>query len=321
MIDAIELLYRMARIRRIEENISAKYSEQSMRCPTHLSIGQEAPAAVTGILLKTTDYAVSTHRGHAHYLAKGGDLKAMLSEIYGKQTGCSRGRGGSMHLIDLAVGFQGTTAIVGNSIPIGIGLGLACQLDGTSNLSCIFIGDGATEEGVFYESVNFAAVRHLPVLFICENNLYSVYSPLPVRQPVDRKIHELVAAMGVDSTVVDGNDALESYRVIENAIQLIREGRGPQFVELSTYRWLEHCGPNYDNDLPYRSENEFLRWKKKDPIELLFSRLRSENKMTIAKYDEMLSVIDNEITEAFAYAENSSFPDAREAYIDEYWVS
>jgi len=308
------------RIRTVEESIADKYSQQKMRCPTHLSIGQEAPAAAAGMLLKTTDVAVSTHRGHAHYLAKGGDLKSMIAEIYGKETGCSRGRGGSMHLIDLSVGFQGTTAIVGNSIPIGVGLGFACQLDGSSNISCIFVGDGAIEEGIFYEAVNFAAVKNLPILFICENNLYSVYSPLEVRQPLDRKIHEMVHAMGVESCFVDGNDAIASYQTIDSAIKSIRAGDGPQFVELSTYRWREHCGPNYDNDLPYRCEEEFSNWKQRDPIQLLLSKLIKDKTLSNETYNEMQLKIDDEVNEAFAYAESSPFPDKSEAYIDEYWL-
>lgn len=309
------------RIRSVEEEIAGRYSQQQIRCPTHLSIGQEAPAVAVGSLLKKTDYAVSTHRGHAHYLAKGGDLKSMLAELYGKETGCSRGRGGSMHLVDLSVGFQGTTAIVGNSIPIGIGLGLACQLDGDTNISCIFVGDGATEEGVFYEAVNFAAVKKLPILFICENNLYSVYSALKVRQPKERVIHKLTQVMGVESHSVDGNDVIASSQIIENAINLIREGKGPQFVELSTYRWREHCGPHYDNDLAYRTEEEFLRWKSRDPIQVLRSKLVSENNLSDEQYSNMQLKINSEVEEAFNFAEVSIFPNQTEAYVDEYWTN
>ena len=177
-ITSLKLLKTIMRIRAIEEKIASKYSENKMRCPTHLSIGQEAGPAAISECLSNNDFAVSTHRGHAHYLAKGGDLKSMISEIYGKVTGCSRGKGGSMHLIDKKVGFMGTSAIVGNSIPIGVGLALSCQLKKEKNISVIYLGDGAIEEGVFYESLNFAILRNLRVLFVCENNLYSVYSPL-----------------------------------------------------------------------------------------------------------------------------------------------
>ena len=192
MQDLKERLYiEMYRIRAVEEMIAFKYPEGKMRCPTHLSIGQEAVPAAYSLLINNSDFAVSTHRGHAHYLGKGGDLKSMIAEIYGKKTGCSKGKGGSMHLIDLNVNFMGTSAIVGNSIPVGVGLGLSIELNKTDQISCIFLGDGAIEEGVFYESLNFAAVRNLPILFICENNLYSVYSPLSVRQPKNRIIAEI----------------------------------------------------------------------------------------------------------------------------------
>jgi len=169
-----ELLFQMKRIRRVEEQIAARYPEGRMRCPTHLSTGQEAVAAAVGKALRRDDLAVSGHRAHAHYLGKGGDLKAMIAEIYGKVGGCSRGRGGSMHLIDVSVGFEGSTAIVANSIPVGVGMALAAKLKKSGQVSCVFFGDGAVEEGVFYDSVNFAVVKQLPVLFLCENNLYSV---------------------------------------------------------------------------------------------------------------------------------------------------
>ena len=319
--DLVELLYRMARIRAVEECIAGRYSEQTMRCPTHLSIGQEAVAAVTGMVLRNEDYAVSTHRGHAHFIGKGGNLKAMIAEIYGKVDGCARGRGGSMHLIDTSSGFMGTTAIVGNSIPIGVGLGLACKLDGGGRVICVFLGDSAVEEGVFYEAANFAAVKKLPVVFICENNLYSVYSPLSVRQPEGRRIFEMVDAMGVPAAEGDGNDAREAYCVIEKAVELVRSGAGPQFVELATYRWREHCGPNYDNDLSYRTEEEFLRWKDRDPITQLSSQLMEEGLVDEKRLLDMKNRIDTEIQEAFAFAESAPFPDPSEAYVDEYFCT
>ena len=182
----------MYRIRSVEEEISKRYSEGKMRCPTHLSIGQEAVPSAFSQIAKKNDFAVSSHRGHAHYLAKGGNLKSMLAEIYGKKTGCSGGKGGSMHLIDLAVNFMGTSAIVGNSIPVGVGLGMSAKIKNTKQVSFIFFGDGAIEEGIFYESINFAIVKKLPVVFICENNLYSVYSPFSVRQPKGRSIFKKI---------------------------------------------------------------------------------------------------------------------------------
>src|SRR3989338_8942754 len=208
----INLLYQMLRIRMIEESLAENYSKQKMRTPVHLSIGQEAVAVASGAVLQKTDYAVSTHRGHAHYLAKGGNLNAMIAEIHGKVTGCCRGRGGSMHLIDQSVGFMGSTAIVGNTIPIGVGLGLSIQLSGDDRISCIYLGDGAVEEGVFYESLNFAVLKKLPVLFVCENNSYSVYTPFHKRQPINRRISDFVCAMGAKTDLVeDGYNVLACY--------------------------------------------------------------------------------------------------------------
>ena len=314
----LRLLRHMHRIRAVEERIAARYSEGKMRCPTHLSVGQEAVAAAIAECVQSTDFAVSTHRGHAHYLAKGGDLKAMVAELYGKATGCSKGKGGSMHLVDLSVGFMGTSAIVGNSIPVGVGLALSAQLKGTDQISCIFFGDGTVEEGVFYESVNFAAVRRLPVLFICENNLYSVYSPLSVRQPKGRSIAAMVSAMGVNVAEGDGNDALECHKILGAAAKAVRSGQGPLFLEFSTYRWREHCGPYFDNDIGYRSQEEFEQWQSKDPIHQLEESLRQQDPSSATSFQAILSEVEAEIAEAFDYAERSPFPLAEEAYIGIY---
>ena len=314
-----ELLYQMVRIRTIEEEIAHRYSDQEMRCPTHLSTGQEAVPAAISMIFTPNDYAVSTHRGHAHYLGKGGNLKKMIAEIYGKVDGCSRGRGGSMHLIDTSVGFMGTTAIVGNSIPIGVGLALAIKLDNSKNISCVFVGDGAIEEGVFYEAANYAAVKKLPILFICDNNLYSVYSPMSVRQPKNRCIFEMVNSIGVPSREADGNDVIEVYKTISASVKMIRDGSGPQFLEFSTYRWREHCGPNFDNDLPYRNESEFLLWKGKDPISILLSQLLKSGEISDKGFIDVQNKINEEVKEAFDYAKLSPYPDQSEAYIDKYY--
>jgi pyruvate dehydrogenase E1 component alpha subunit len=309
-----ELLRRMKRIRHVEEQIAARYHESKMRCPTHLSVGQEAVAAAVGFALRPDDFAVSSHRAHAHYLGKGGSLEAMLAEIYGKQTGCCLGRGGSMHLIDLDVGFAGSSAIVASSIPVGVGLALSVQLLGTDQLSCVFLGDGAVEEGAFYESVNFAALRKLPVLFVCENNLYSVYSPMQVRQPPGRKIHEMVRAIGISAGDGDGNDVEAVYRQAVDAVGSIRRGQGPRFLELYTYRWREHCGPNYDNDIGYRSEAEFLCWKAKDPISRYETYLTQTRRLSPAGIEAMQKEIEVEVNAAFEFADASPFPAAGEAY-------
>lgn len=311
---AVRLLHGMKRIRCAEEGIAERYPEGRMRCPTHLSIGQEAAATGVGLTLEHTDLAVSTHRAHAHYLAKGGSLKAMLSEIYGKATGCSRGRGGSMHLIDRSVGFMGSTAIVANSIPIGVGLALSLQLRKSSALSVVFLGDAAVEEGTFYESVNFAVVRRLPVLFVCENNLYSVYSPLRVRQPPDRAIFRMVEAIGLPTAFADGNDPIAVYQTACGAVGHIRRGGGPFFVELATYRWREHCGPSYDNQLGYRAEEEFLSWKARDPVRRFEEALLAQGALDLPAVRRMDEEIHAEVQEAFDFAERSPFPAAGDAF-------
>ena len=314
----MEIYRRMELIRCVEETIAERYNEEQMRCPTHLSIGQEAVAAAVGVALRSDDYAVSTHRSHGHYLGKGGDVPKMIAEIYGKATGCSKGRGGSMHLIDTEVGFMGSTAIVSNSIPIGAGLGLSIQLNKTDQISCIFLGDAAVEEGVFSETVNFCAQRKLPVLFICENNFYSVYSPLEVRQPEKRSIAKMVNSMGIPSYEGDGNDAFSIYSNVINLLTKIREKGGPAFIEYETYRWREHCGPNYDNDIGYRTEEEFLSWKKKDPIPRMRDSLIGENICTENEIFKIQKLVKEEVLEAFIFAINSPFPDPQEAFESEY---
>jgi TPP-dependent pyruvate/acetoin dehydrogenase alpha subunit len=303
-------IYRMMQLIRLtEQEIAARYNEGEMRCPTHLSIGQECTPAVLSQLLDVDDLAVSTHRAHAHYLGKGGCLKSMLAEIYGKVTGCSKGRGGSMHLIDQSVGFKGSTAIVGNTIPIGVGLALSKKIQKKTGIAVVFLGDGATEEGVFYESANFAATQQLPVLFVCENNLYSVYSSLSVRQPAGRKIHEMVKGLGLNSYNADGNDVLSAYDTLQQAINSIKTGRGPAFVELSTYRWLEHCGPGYDNDIGYRTEQEFLDWKAKDPIVRFESTIIGQGLVTKGQLTAIFQEVSEQINVAFDYAKLSEFPE------------
>ena len=312
------LLHQMKRIRFVEEEIARRYPEGKMRCPTHLSIGQEAVAAGGGFALRRDDLAVSGHRAHAHYLAKGGNLPAMIAEIYGKATGCARGKGGSMHLIDEAVGFKGSTAIVGGTVPVGVGLAYAIKIKGGDQVSCVFLGDAVAEAGVFFESVNFAALKNLPVLFVCENNLYSVYSPLKVRQPQGRRIHRMVEGMGVASAAGDGNDAIGVYKLVSSAISEIRLGGGPRFLEFETYRWREHCGPFYDNDLGYRTEAEFQEWKAREPIGRLESDLLRRGVITPSDIEPMEADIEREIAHAFDFAEASPFPEAQDAFRDLY---
>ena len=314
---ALEIHKKIFLIRETEEKIAEEYSNQKMRCPVHLSIGQEAVSAALSHFLNNQDFAVSTHRGHAHYIAKNGNLKKMIAEIYGKVTGCSKGKGGSMHLIDKSVGFYGTSAIVGNSMPVGVGLSFTLLKSKNKNLSTVFLGEGATEEGVFYETLNLAAVKKLPTLFICENNFYSVYSPLSVRQPKNRNIKEMVKSIGVSSLESDGNDIKKVFNACKKGINYVRNNRKPFFLIFNNYRWREHCGPNYDNDIGYRTEKEFRNWKKYDPLLNSYDLLKKlgVNKTTIIEIEKKQSL---KIINAFKFAEKSKFPNKKELMKDVY---
>lgn len=305
---AIDLYYQMLRIRMVEEAIAALYPQQEMRCPVHLCIGQEAVATGVCANLKKDDYLMSNHRSHGHYLVKGGDLKAMMAEMYGKITGCAQGRGGSMHLIDLSVGFLGSAPIVASSIPLAVGAALGIKMRGKNNISVVFFGDAAIEEGLFHESINFAVLKKLPVVFVCENNLYSVYTPFSDRQPKGRKIFSLAKAYGIESFQADGNDVLEVCSLSRKAVQKTRNGRGPVFLEFNTYRWREHCGPNYDNHIGYRSEKEFLAWKARCPIKKLERRLLKKGFLNRSIISEFSQKIKLEIDEAVNFAKKSAYP-------------
>ena len=306
-LEILSPLYRsMLRIRLIEEAIAERYSEEKMRCPVHLSIGQEAVPVGVSAALGPEDQAVSTHRCHAHYLAKGGDLDAMLGELHGKATGCCGGRGGSMHLFDLDAGLLVSLPIVASSIPIGVGAALGYRQRGEDRVVVIYLGDASTEEGVFHESANFAALKKLPVIFLCENNLYSVYTGLADRQP-ERPLEALAVAHGMPAERVDGNDVLAVRRATERAANRARAGGGPTMIVADTYRWREHCGPNYDNDIGYRTPAEFEAWKERDPIAVSRESLKAAGLLVdeAALTDEL----EAEIAAAFQRAEAAPFPD------------
>jgi pyruvate dehydrogenase E1 component alpha subunit len=305
--ETVEIFRVCSLIRQTELEISKKYTENKMRCPVHLSVGQEGVPAVLSIYLKKNDYAVSTHRSHGHYICKGGSIKKMVSELYGKSTGCSGGKGGSMHLVDKKNGFMGSSSIVGNSIPVGVGLGLSIKLKKRKNVSIVFLGDAAIETGTFFESLNFTAIKNLPVIFICENNLYSVYTHINDRQPIKRKIYKMVSGIGIKSYYFDGSDPLSFALKLKGIISKVRKKSQPCFIEFSTYRFLEHCGPFNDDNLNYRSKKEIKKWQNKDPYFNLKSILTKnkdlKNKIILLE-NKNLKVIQN----AFKYAEDSNFP-------------
>lgn len=314
------ILYKMLRIRMIEEEIAARYSQGKMRCPTHLSIGQEAVAVMVCEYFKQSDLMVSTHRGHAHYLAKGGDLKRLIAELYGRATGATCGRGGSMNLSDLHAGFVASTAIVGNTVPIGVGLAFAQQLKKNKGITCVFLGDAAVEEGVVYESLNFAVLKQLPVIFVCENNMYSVNTPIRLRQPASRKIHEMAKGIGAKTKHLDGNDVMNSLQGIGDAIHDLREQGGVWFVELETYRYKVHCGPEDDLGTD-RPAAEFEHWLARDPIFLLQNQLVESGQLTVTTVSTWREEIQAEIEQAFEFAENSPFPPADDRFLYQYATS
>lgn len=303
----IEGLFRsMLRIRRIEEAIAERYAEQEMRCPVHLSIGQEAVAVGVCAALRQSDGVFSGHRAHAHYLAKGGDLKAMLAEIYGRENGCCRGVGGSMHMVDLEAGFLGSVPIVGATVPLAVGAAWAARLRNEDRVIAIFIGDGTFEEGVVHESINFAVLHKLPVLFVCENNLYACYTRLGDRQP-DRPIHGVAAAHGCRTYTADGNDVQAIHEISLAAIAGLRDGGAPAFIECPTYRWREHCGPNLDDNLGYRPMGELADWEASCPVKRIAAQLR-ETCEGSAFVDAAERDIATEIAAAFDFALNGPLP-------------
>ena len=315
---SLKIFYTMLRIRMVEERISELYVEQEMRCPVHLCSGQEAIPAGVCENLGVEDFVFGNHRSHGHYLARGGSLKAMLAEIYGKATGCSGGKGGSMHLVDLSVNIIGTTPIVGGIIPIAVGSAFASFLKNNNEVTVVFLGRGATEEGVFFESLNFAALKKLPILFVSEDNLFSVYSPLNVRQPESRSNLALAQAVGVSSAKGDGNDVTRVWELTDEALSHIRGGKGPYFLELETYRWREHCGPSFDNDLGYREESDYLKWKERCPVENFKKKLIEKGTLDESVSEQMRKDIEIEIEEAFAYAKSSPFPEVSTMYENVY---
>ncbi|MBI4021923.1 MAG: thiamine pyrophosphate-dependent dehydrogenase E1 component subunit alpha [Candidatus Andersenbacteria bacterium] len=297
----------MLRIRLVEERIAVLYPEQEMRCPVHLCIGQEAVAAGVCAVLERRDVVMSGHRAHGHYLAKGGNLKRMMAELFGKAAGCSAGFGGSMHLVDREVNFLGSTPIVASIVPVATGVAWAAKLSHAAHVTVVFTGEAAVEEGVWHESLNFAALRQLPIIYTCENNLYSVYTPLTERQP-DRPLAGLAAAHGVAAWRGDGNDVEAVFELARQARDRVLSGGGPVFLEFATYRWREHCGPNYDNDLGYRSQEEFETWRARDPLRRLERDLRAPGVTSRAKLVALRHEIEREIDEAVAFAKQSPWP-------------
>ena len=298
----------MMRIRLVEETIADLVDQKEIRCPTHLCIGQEAiPAGVCTALL-SNDYVFGGHRSHGHYLAKGGNLRAFMAELFGKSTGCSRGRGGSMHLLAEEVGILGTVPLVAATIPIAVGSALASKLRQDSLVSVSFFGDGATEEGHFHEAINLATLHQLPVIFVCENNLYASHLHISERRAKDN-IFEMVGAYGLPALALDGNDVAIVYSAAVDAIQCARKGGGPTFLECRTYRWRGHVGPAIDTDVGLKRKDELRDWLLKDPLKRARADLLAQG-VSDAALVGIEREIHAEIEDAVQFARTSAYPGA-----------
>mgnify|MGYP001430524999 CR=1 FL=1 len=316
--DRKELFEKMYFIREVENKIAINYPDNEMRCPVHLSTGQEAIAVGICKNLLPHDKILSAHRSHAHYLAKGGNLDSMLGELYGKYMGCVKGKGGSMHLQDLKVGMIASVPIVGSAIPIGVGVAWAKKLKKHNSIVVIFFGEAATEEGVFLESLDFASLHKLPVLFICENNFFSVYSPLYKRQSSTRKITNISRSLGINSKKIDGNDVEKIYLDSKKIIKNIKNGHGPFLLELNTFRHLEHVGPYVDDNLKYRSLQMINKWKKKCPIVNYEKTLINKKILSSKEIINFRNRINKIIDKSFLKVKKSKFPGKIELYKDIY---
>ncbi len=297
--ERLALLHQMLRIRRFEERCVELYSTAAIRGFMHLYIGEEAVAAGVMPALPGDDAVVSTYREHGHALARGVSAESVMAEMLGKVTGCSRGRGGSMHLFDTATRFYGGNAIVGGGIPVALGLALADHLRGRRLVIACFFGDGAVAEGEFHECLNLAALWHLPVLFCCENNRYAMGTAIERAQAVP-DVAGRAGTYGLPAERVDGMDVLAVRVAAQAAADAVRAGEGPYFLELSTYRYRAHSMYAPDR---YRDKAEIARWRERDPIDLLVARMRADGQLTDADLAGLEAGVTAEIEAAIAAAE------------------
>lgn len=310
-----ELLLRLhqclLKVRLAEELLAERYREQEMRTPAHFGTGQEAVAVGVCEALRQTDVVFSHHRCHNHYLAKGGDVYGLAAELYGRADGCSGGRGGSVHLTAPEHGMIATSAILGEMTAVAVGAALAFQMDRKDNIAVTFFGEGAMDEGAFYEALNYASIKRLSVLFVCENNLYATESPLSVRQAPGTDLCERVRAFKVDAWRVDGNDVLEVYQETEKAVARLRRGEGPVFLECMTYRWREHVGPQFDHEVnrTYRSKEEVESWMRRCPVKRSEQRLMELGISSRSELEAMHSRMRTTISETIERARQAPWPD------------
>ncbi len=297
----------LQRIRCVEERIAEIYPSDKIKSPIHLSIGQEAISVGICDNLNRDDVVVGTYRGHALYLAKGGNLNQFMAELFGKTDGCARGKGGSMHMIDMSHNILGSSAVVSTHIPVAMGYAWRLKQQAKGQVIACFFGDGATEEGVFYETLNFASLHKLPILFVCENNGLAIHASIEKRWS-QRNLLSKVAGFGIETAAVTGMDILEIHHKAGAAIEKLRSGSGPQFLECHTYRWRQHVGPNEDFDAGYRTRDEMAPWVANDQVARIAKKL---DEGVRAQID---SQITGEIECAERFAEDSPFPKTQELW-------
>lgn len=308
----IEMYRKMVTIRRFEEKVSKLFAQGSIPGFVHVYIGQEAVAVGVCSALRKDDYITSTHRGHGHCIAKGGDIKRMMAELFGRVTGYCKGKGGSMHIAETEIGILGANGIVGGALPIAPGVAFAAREKGTDRVVVCFFGDGASSQGSFHESLNISSVWKLPIVYVCENNLYANTAPFAIQMNVE---HVAMKAMAYDipETIVDGNDVLAVYKAAEDAVRRARDGKGPTLIECKTYRWHGH----YEGDPEvYRTPDEVLQWKEKDPLPAFKKYLTGNNIVDGSELDRIDKGIMDDVKEAVKFAEGSVEPDVTDALKD-----
>ena len=309
----INMYTTMVRIRKFEEKVGELVAEGKIKTPCHLYIGEEAVAVGVCSALEKEDLVFSTHRSHGHYIAKGGDIKKLMAEIFCKATGCSGGKGGSMHITAPEVGFAGSSAIVGGSIPWAVGVGLASSIRGNGRVAVAFFGDGAVCEGVFYESLNFASLKKLPVIFVCENNFYSTHMP-DIKIHADTRLYKKAQSFNMEGVRIDGNNVIKVFQEAKKAVERAISGGGPTLIECLTYRWRGHVGPSWDLDKPIRPKEEVMWWVNNCPIKRFEGFLLKEGFLSIRDKERIHSEVEKEIMEAVRFAEESPYPDTKGIY-------
>lgn len=312
--DKIDMLYKMMLIRGFEEKVEELFSLNLIHGSTHLYIGQEATAVGACKALNNDDYITSTHRGHGHCIAKGGDVKYMMAELLGRKTGYCKGKGGSMHIADMNIGILGANGVVGGGIPIATGAGLSIKMRGTKQVVICFFGDGAVNQGSFHESLNLASIWNLPVIYIIENNLYGMSMAVSKAVKIER-LADRAKAYNIPGIVMDGNDVIEVYDTVSDAVEKARNGEGPILIESLTYRWRGH---SRSDARAYRTREEEAEWRAKCPIRRFKDRLISEGLLTEEGFKELEKKVEDDLNNAIEFAKASPFPDPEDLLTDVY---